>query len=328
MCASAAKRPAPSTPSSSTDPKRARSQPPHLSFQPLPFHPFPSSNAHVQTVLSNFHPSPPPLSFSRHLIPTDDRQTDLHIDITPPAPLSPVPSPTPSTWTRVPPHSPPSRFKHLPQAPPVALVLHGLESNSRSRLSTRIAAALKPLNLKTILINYRSCGGPSDEISGPRLYHAGFTEDLETVVRAVREAAIVTGFAPPPLYLCGFSLGGNIVVHFLGKCGAQAKEKWGIVAAAVACVPFDPTACQKKLDSGWKGAVYSSRLVSTMKEKFIQGEQNGIDWARWGVDREKMLNIDRVGKVDDEYIAKVFGFKDKEDYYQKVRFPTIIFSLQ
>lgn len=149
-----------------------------------------------------------------------------------------------------------------------------------------------------------------------RLYHAGFTDDVETLLRAIAAAAVREGRRPPDVYLCGFSLGANIMCQFVGKWGEQARDTFHVVAAAGACVPFDPVACQRKLDSGWRGVVYSSMLVGTMQGKFTKAVEMGVDIG--DCVPEKIRSADRVGLIDDALIAPMFGFKDRMDYYQKV----------
>lgn len=171
--------------------------------------------------------------------------------------------------------------------------------------------------MKTFLLNYRSCADEGEVPTTMRLYHAGFTDDVEMLLRAIKEAAVATGWHPPQVYLCGFSLGANLVCHMLGKWGKKAEEVFGVVAGAAACVPFDPTGCQRVLDHGWKGLVYSRWLVGTMQKKFRSAVEAGVDLA--GCNMEQVERADRIGKIDEAFVAPVFGFKDKEDYYQKVR---------
>ena len=71
------------------------------------------------------------------------------------------------------------------------------------------------------MLNFRSCARDPQHIKRrlpnrrPRLYHSGDTADLDFVVRtlAAREPAA-------PLYAVGFSLGGNVLLKWLGEQGA------------------------------------------------------------------------------------------------------------
>jgi predicted alpha/beta-fold hydrolase len=79
----------------------------------------------------------------------------------------------------------------------------------------------------------------------------GFTTDIDRLVEVLNER-----YPNKNIYLCGFSLGGNVLLKFLGEQGEQA-EKRRIKGAAVTCVPFDPAACHLKIDVGFNRAIYS-----------------------------------------------------------------------
>lgn len=268
-------------------------------FKPEPFRPF-LPNPHLQTILSTFFPKPPTVHYTRVTLPSDDDQAVLQIDI--------------ANGTSLEPQS----HEILPDesTKPVFVILHGLESSSTGVVTLRLVDALRPLDCKVVVLNYRSCAENEQFPKTLRLYHAGFTEDLTTLLRNIRQSAEKHNLKPPPIYLCGFSLGSNILCNFLGRLGQRAETEFNVVAAAGACVPFDVTACQAKIDSGWTGAVYSSYLVSTMRSKLRAAEAAGVDTSV--LDVEKVMRADRIGSIDEEFISPVFGFKDRYDYYQQV----------
>jgi predicted alpha/beta-fold hydrolase len=80
----------------------------------------------------------------------------------------------------------------------------------------------------------------------------GFTTDLAHVVRTIHAR-----FPHKRLYLCGFSLGGNVSLKLLAELGDEAPSR-GLYGAAVTCVPFDPAGAQSKMDVGFNRAVYSA----------------------------------------------------------------------
>jgi len=85
-------------------------------------------------------------------------------------------------------------------------------------------------------------------------------DDLHQITSIIREK-----YPKRRIYVSGFSLGGNVILKFLGELGNQAKAK-NIFGGVAACVPFDPVASQGKLDQGFNRAVYSevkNHLYST-----------------------------------------------------------------
>ena len=84
-------------------------------------------------------------------------------------------------------------------------------------------------------------------------YHLGlFTTDLKQLISELnlRHPCL-------KLFLCGFSLGGNVSLKLLGELGSAARTEMNLLGAAVTCVPFHPIASQGKLDKGFNRAVYS-----------------------------------------------------------------------
>eukprot|EP00171_Calliarthron_tuberculosum_P013995 IDg13995t1 len=230
------------------------------------------------------YPSPPSVSYTRVDLPTADGLDKLAIDITGGSTLEPEDG--------------------VPQKP-IALVLHGLESNSTGVQSLRLSDALFSAGFKVLAPNYRSCAADAGPPATLRLYHAGFTEDIITVLTAVRTAANNAGKQPAPVYLVGFSLGSNVMCNFLRQAGTDTFNKYSVVAAFGSCVPFDPANCQKTIDYGFRRFLYSSRLVKSMQNKFEAAVRAGVDAS--AVSADAVRASIRIGDIDECYIAPIFG---------------------
>ena len=140
---------------------------------------------------------------------------------------------------------------------PMVLILHGLESNSEGPLVTKMTSSFLNKGFCCCLVSFRSCSG--EENRTPGAYHLGFTKDVDFLVKTV----IRKRFPGRDIYLSGFSLGGNVVLKYLGELGDQAIEN-RVAGAVVTCVPFDPVASQCKLDTGFNRAVYSMVLFYSL----------------------------------------------------------------
>lgn len=290
-------------------------------FQPSPFEPFLSTNPHFQTIFPAFFPRPPCPEYTRVVLQTDDQVSVFHVDIANGTSLSPAAHTDESPIPAPPKHIPlPLKGDVLstPLKPcnPVTVIIPGLESNACTFASRRLTNAFVAKEFKVFLLNHRSCAGADDVQTTFRLYHAAFTEDLETLLRAIQYAAMDNGYFPPDVYLCGYSMGANIVSNFLGRQGHRAHTHYNVVAGAGACVPFDPISCQKELDSGWKGWVYSKRLVSNLGNKLHLIASHGVDPGKCDV--EKVRNAKRLAEIDDFFVSPVFGFEDRFDYYRNI----------
>ncbi|GJQ13723.1 hypothetical protein GpartN1_g5514.t1 [Galdieria partita] len=189
---------------------------------------------------------------------------------------------------------------------PYVVVCHGLESSAHSSHSLRIVESFAALDWNVFAINYRGCSGVPNRTL--RTYHVGFTEDLELLTKTIYEETE----GSCTIYLAGFSLGGNIIIKFLGELGSTAYER-RILGAAVACVPLNPFYCQPKADRGISKWIYVRRFLSSFKQK---AEEQHNRFAK-ALDIQRLRKITTIGELDDYYISKVFGFNGKEDYYRK-----------
>jgi predicted alpha/beta-fold hydrolase len=140
---------------------------------------------------------------------------------------------------------------------PMVIVLHGLESNTAGPLVTKMVSSFLEKGFCCCLVSFRGCSGEDNLTPGG--YHLGWTADLDYLIKRV----ISTKYPKKNLYLSGFSLGGNVVLKYLGELGESAKDLH-VCGAAVTCVPFDPVASQSKLDQGFNRAVYSMVMLYYM----------------------------------------------------------------
>lgn len=129
----------------------------------------------------------------------------------------------------------------------LVVLLHGLESNVRGPLVTRMATAYYRSGFGCCLVSFRGCSG--QENNTPGAYHLGFTRDVDLLTKILHER-----YPYLPMYLSGFSLGGNVVLKFLGELGDQAAVR-GIKGGVVCSVPFDPLG--GKIDRGFNRIAYA-----------------------------------------------------------------------
>ena len=101
-----------------------------------------------------------------------------------------------------------------PASEPVAqlILVHGLEGSSSAGYARSLAQAALEAGCATHRFNMRSCGG-TEHLSGRTLYHSGQTSDLLAVIRQLPSGA--------PIFLAGFSLGGNVVLKLAGELGVR-----------------------------------------------------------------------------------------------------------
>ncbi|KAG5189883.1 Alpha/beta hydrolase protein [Tribonema minus] len=193
----------------------------------------------------------------------------------------------------------------------IAVLTHGLESTSTAPLTARMALAFAAKGYRVAVLCFRSCSGEDNRTLGA--YHMGFTDDLGFLVETLRKR-----HPSDPIFLSGFSLGGNVISKYLGEIGSRAQEL-GIIGASVSCVPFDAVGCQEQIDSGFNRRVYSGNFLKSLKPKIARkfADPALAEQAKKVLDLEAILACSSIGEFDDLYIAKVYGFDSATDYYIK-----------
>jgi predicted alpha/beta-fold hydrolase len=152
-----------------------------------------------------------------------------------------------------------------PAGAPRVLLLHGLEGSSHSVYMQGLARLVARAGWQATAINFRTCArdpaNPSRSLPNrqPRLYHSGDTADLDFVVRtlAKREPS-------GTLYAVGVSLGGNVLLKWLGEQGARSR----IEAAATISVPYDLRVAARHLEKG-AGRFYAGTFLKTLRAKAL-----------------------------------------------------------
>ena len=184
----------------------------------------------------------------------------------------------------------------------VVLLVHGLEGDAQRHYITGSAKRLNQNNFDTCAVNLRGCSGEPNRLY--RSYHSGATTDLIAVINYILQTKVYDY-----IYLMGFSLGGNLILKYLGEGNSIPKE---VVAAVTVSVPCDlKDACDQLLSS--KNALYSARFKKHLLAKLRQKQKQFPEM----ITDTQIKNIITLKDFDDAYTAPAHGFEDAYDYYAK-----------
>ena len=211
-----------------------------------------------------------------------------------------------------------------PEAPgrrdaPLVVILHGLEGGSRSGYALATLRSLREWGAQGVVLNFRSCGGEMNRL--PRFYHAGDTADLEHVLGWLAERR-----PDAPLGAIGFSLGGNVLLKYLGERGGAARQR--LRAAAAVSVPFDLAAGADRLERGM-GRIYTAWFMRNLMRKSRAKAATIGDRC----DLEALSRARTLREFDDRATAPLHGFRDAGHYYAEsssagylhgIRVPTLL----
>lgn len=221
---------------------------------------------------------------------------------------------------------------HLPGPAdsPCVLVMHGLEGSSYSVYIQGLMSNISRKGWRATVMNFRYCARDPYNIrrSIPnrtkRLYHSGETTDFDFILKRT-----VAQNPDVPLLAVGVSLGGNVLIKYLGEQGLNTP----IRAAAALSVPFDLAGGARHLESR-VGRLYSERFLGTLRAKAAAVATRFPEATRI-MDVGAALKARTIWSFDDACTAPLHGFADAADYYarssslsfvDKVQIPTLCLS--
>ncbi|MHA7863246.1 YheT family hydrolase [Flagellimonas marinaquae] len=190
----------------------------------------------------------------------------------------------------------------LTETQKLVVLLHGLEGDAQRPYITGSAKILNQNGYDACAVNYRGCSGEPNVKY--RSYHSGATEDLIEVLNHILNTRPYS-----EIYLKGFSLGGNLLLKYLGEGNDVPKELKGAVAVSVPCNLHD--SCKQLLSS--KNILYAIKFKGNLLGKLRQKQQMFPE----KISDNDIKRIKTLKDFDDIYTSQAHGFEDALDYYKK-----------
>ena len=184
----------------------------------------------------------------------------------------------------------------------VVVLLHGLEGNAQRPYMLGSARGFSGAGYDICAVNLRGCSGEPNRLY--RSYHSGATEDLREVLDHLER-----NHAYEQVYLKGFSLGGNLVLKYLG----ETPEAAGRITAAVAIsVPCDLHDSLRQLNMT-ENRLYAQRFLVNLKGK-LRAKQHLFPEQ---ITDQMIEEVRCLQDFDDLYTSRAHGFEDALDYYRR-----------
>lgn len=190
--------------------------------------------------------------------------------------------------------------EHQPVGPPRGQIvcIHGLEGSSNAGyiLSLCQAALLRGFGVHRT--NLRSCGGT--EHLSQTMYHSGLTSDTRQILGEIFKRQL------GPLFLAGFSLGGNVSLKLAGELG-ETELLAGVCAVST---PIDLAECVRQIDRP-SNLLYAKRFLSRLKDRIRRKSLLSSEtYTAAGLNEVKT-----IWEFDDKFTAPLFGFGTAANYY-------------
>jgi len=185
----------------------------------------------------------------------------------------------------------------------IVIVLHGLSGSHRSHYIVRMRNHFNEQPIRTFRIDMRGFGDSSLISRGH--CNAGCYEDLDDVVRwanTLCESSAIT--------LVGFSLGGNVLLQYLGRSPGDVPGE--VDSAFAIAPPIDLTMCAWNLRRGLN-RIYDLSFVRSLHRQLHLRRRKVPDLM--DVDLKKLPG--RLLQFDDQYTSIICGYDGAKDYYEK-----------
>lgn len=202
------------------------------------------------------------------------------------------------------------------------VLFHGLEGSSRSHYALSIMALAQQQGWRGVVPHFRGCSGEANRL--PRSYHSGDIPEIDWILSRLKEENPQCA-----IYVAGVSIGGNMLLNWLGEMGEAAGA---IVQRVVAIsTPVDLSAAARVLDVGSRKAIYTRCFLNSLKPKVLAK----IAAHRLKIDPARVHACSTFREIDDLYTAPIHGFKDALDYWTRasskpwlkhIRVPTLLIN--
>ena len=184
----------------------------------------------------------------------------------------------------------------------LVILLHGLEGNAQRSYIKGQGKLLIKNGWDVAALNHRGCSGEDNRLY--LSYNSGRTDDLSEFINRV-----IDKYNYSEINLVGYSLGGNVLLKYLGERECVPSQIKNSVAIST---PVHLRGALEQLIK-WENFVYSKTFINDLRSKY----------KRKMVNFPEAMNADELKKIgslldfDNLYTAKAHGFKDAFDYYEK-----------
>ncbi len=195
-----------------------------------------------------------------------------------------------------------------PRKAPIILLLHGLEGSVHSHYIQAMLDHFLNHGYQVVTMHFRGCGRRLNLM--PKTYHGGENGDLTYLIEV-----LIKRFPSTPFSVIGFSLGGNVLLHYLSKNPSSQ-----INSAISVSTPFELAKCVYHT-----ATFYQSTMLKNLKTKVYEKIKRGMSMP---VSEKQLDNINSLYEFDELLTVPLNEFNHKEEYYRKVSSRYVLYRIK
>ncbi|TYJ01516.1 hypothetical protein E1A91_A13G159500v1 [Gossypium mustelinum] len=246
----------------------------HLHYKPFPIIGW---NRHLETIFAAFFRTVPEVKYRRECLRTQDNGT-IALD-----------------WVY-------GDHRSLPSDSPILILLPGLTGGSQDSYVKHMLAKAKSKGWRVVVFNSRGCA--NSPVTTPQLQTASFTADTCHVVDHVSSRYPIAS-----IYAVGWSLGGNILVNYLGR----EHHRCSLSGAVSLCNPFNLVIADENLRKGFNN-IYDRALRGGLSRTF-EKHASLFEEMHDEYNVQEGLNPRTVREYDEAITRVSLGYKSVDEYY-------------
>jgi predicted alpha/beta-fold hydrolase len=199
---------------------------------------------------------------------------------------------------------------------PLVMILHGMGGSIHSSYAKILMQALNSNGHRAVMLHFRSAGVEANRL--PRTYHAGDTKDLDKIIEILNTQEPNTVKS-----LIGISLGGNVLLKWLGEQGQHSN----IHKAIAVSVPFQLENLVQKMNRGFS-KIYQKHLLRVLRKLYSKKSHQALPF-----DIQMLSKLKTFEAFDEVTTAPLHHFESAKHYYQSsscvpylknIKVPTLI----
>lgn len=195
----------------------------------------------------------------------------------------------------------------------LVLILHGLEGSIESHYAKGMLQRVAHQGWSGLFMHFRGCSGEPNRLR--RFYHSGDTGDISFVVDTLFKR-----YPDLNLAVIGYSLGGNVLLKWLGETGRDNPIKAGIAVS----VPFELHKAARRIQSGFS-KFYQWYFIRCLRERMstkFKTKNNDPE------DISVLYKLNTMIAFDDAITAPFHGFSGVDEYYTTASSRQYLSSIQ
>ncbi|KAL0584649.1 hypothetical protein ABG067_005534 [Albugo candida] len=194
---------------------------------------------------------------------------------------------------------------------PIMFVLPGLSSGSHDQYVLKLVNSMLQLNWQCVVYNARGCG--RTPLKTAELFCMAKTDDIREAVKKI-ESFFDLKNSSQKFVACGFSMGSNLLVKYLG----EEQEKTSFHGAISIGNPYDLVKCTRHFKSTWWYRHTYDRVLTSNLKRLLFHRNDGLQILASNprIDLIALQKATTLMEFDEQLTVIVYNYANVGAYHE------------